>query len=201
MMNAYPQRHGLLVIVAACLWVAMESAMGQQVDTSQWTETAEGVEFGPDDPFRKVSAHVAGATLLKRYQAYRPQADQREDREKNRAVVRRFFELPMGAEAAHLYAADGNKQLPNMGIQWRGIPALIKNNEQNSKLFAGWKWTDIIVWDTQDPTAFWVECQGGQVQEGGAGTVASHYILQFVVRQGKIEIMKEFTTPFARGLE
>jgi hypothetical protein len=177
-------------------------AFGQtETDTSHWKQTPDGIVFNKDDPNAKIAPYVAGATFLKKYESYKPRAIADQNRDKNRAVIKQFFDMPIGEAAARLYTGDGVKQLPSMGIEWRGVPNLIKNNDQNSKLFASWKWTDIVVWDTQDPSVFWVECQGGQHQEGGGGTFGSHYLLQFVIKDAKIEIMKEFTTPFARGLE
>jgi hypothetical protein len=191
-------RKAILMLAMGMLFAS--SAAQSQTDTSRWKETPDGIVFGPGDPNLKISPNIAGATFLKKYQSYKPQTDANQDRARNREVVKRFFEMPIGEAAARLYGPDGNKQLPSMGVQWRGLPNLIKNNEQNSKLFGAFKWTDIVVWDTQDPSVFWVECQGSQRQEG-TYNFSSHYLLQFVIKNAKIEILKEFTTPFAQGVE
>ena len=173
----------------------MAGRSAAQASSTQMKETPEGVVLGNDDTHHNISAVISGATLLRSYEPYQPKPDQPgQVRELNRAVVNRFFELPIGEQRARLYADDGVKQILNLGVQWRGLAAQLKNNEQNKVLFSGWKWKEVVIWDTQDPTVFMVEAHGSQT-EGGAGPADSHYVMQFVVVSGKIELMREMNAP------
>jgi len=153
-------------------------------------QTPEGVQLN-DDP----NAVARGAVLLDSYESYPASSgDVNQDREKNCEVVSRFFALPIGDERAELYASDGVKQIPAMGIQWAGLDAQRQNNEQNAALFSGWTWNDFQIWETQDPSVFWVEADGSTGPDAvmpGSG----HYIMQFVIRDGKIELFREFQMP------
>ena len=81
-----------------------------------------------------------------------------------------------------------------MGTQWVGLEAQRKNNEQNARLFRGWTWHDFQIRETQDPAVFRVEADGSTGPDAvmpGSG----HYIMQFVVRDGKIALFREFQIP------
>jgi len=136
-----------------------------------------------------------GATLLSVYNSHQPSVEQSgQVRTYNRATVTRFFHLPIGPERAALYAADGVKEIPHMGIQWKGAEAQMKNNEQNQTLFPGWSWKNVVVWDTQDPTVFFVEADGNTAP-GATPPSANHYVMQLVVKSGKIALFREFLVP------
>ncbi len=139
---------------------------------------------------------VPGSTLLRSYAPYAGDAAvmHGEDRARNHATVRRFFELPIGAERARLYARDGVKQLPGLGIQWPGIDAQFRNNEQNRGRYPGWAWSDVVIWNTDDPTVFWAEANGATAP-GAQPAYANHYVMQFVVRGGRIALFREFGSP------
>lgn len=151
-------------------------------------QTREGVRVAGD--------LVPRSTLLRSYAPYQPDVATAagEDRARNRATVARFLELPIGAERARLYAADGVKQLPALGIQWPGLDAQLSNNEQNRGRYPGWKWSDVVIWNTDDPTVFWVEASGATAP-GAQPAYANHYVMQFVVRGGSIALMREFGSP------
>jgi hypothetical protein len=120
--------------------------------------------------------------------------NQEQDGDRNREVVARFFALPIGDERAELYAADGVKQIPIMGIQWVGLEAQHKNNDQNIELFPGWTWNSVQVWETQDPSVFWVEADGATAP-GAEMPSSGHYIVQVVVKDQKIALLREFKIP------
>jgi len=81
-----------------------------------------------------------------------------------------------------------------MGIQWQGAGAQLKNNEQNQTLFPGWSWKNVVIWDTQDPTVFFVEADGNTAP-GATPPSANHYVMQLVVKSGKIALFREFLVP------
>ncbi|MCC7462358.1 MAG: PhzA/PhzB family protein [Gammaproteobacteria bacterium] len=140
---------------------------------------------------------VSGAALLQRYTPHQPAARTAapgQDRERNRGTIQRFFALPIGADRARLYARDGVKQIPAMGVQWRGMDNQLRNNEQNTKLFPGWAWNSVVIWDTQDPTVFWAEAEGATAP-GATPHWANHYVMQYVVEDGAIVLFREFGTP------
>ena len=151
--------------------------------------TPEGVQLS-EDP----NAVARGAVLLEAYESYpATRGDESQDRAKNRETVARFFALPIGDERAELYAAYGVKQIPAMGIQWTGLEAQHRNNEQNIELFPGWAWRNVQIWDTQDPSVFWVEADGSTAP-GAEMPSSGHYLVQVVVKDRKIVLLCEFKT-------
>lgn len=175
-------RKHLIVVMAAGLSIA---GFAQAL-----IQTPEGVQLN-DDP----NAVARGAVLLDSYESYPASiGDASQDREQNCKVVSRFFALPIGDKRAGLYASDGIKQIPAMGIQWAGLDAQHKNNDQNIELFPGWKWRDVQVWDTQDPSVFWVEADGSTAP-GAEMPSSGHYIVQVVVKDQKIVLLREFKVP------
>lgn len=172
--------------VAALCGVALRALAAEAPPPLE--QTSEGVRVAGD--------LVPRSTLLRSYAPYVTDAARvaGEDRARNRATVARFFELPIGAERARLYAADGVKQLPALGIQWPGLAAQLSNNEQNRARYPGWAWSDVAIWNTDDPTVFWVEANGATAP-GAQPAWASHYIVQLVVRGGRIVLLREFGSP------
>lgn len=139
---------------------------------------------------------VPGSTLIREYRPWSSPGSKssNEDRARNRRTVQRFFELPIGEARARLYADDGVKQLPALGVQWPGLDGQLKNNEQNRGRYPGWSWRDVTIWETTDPTVFWVEASGSTAP-GATPAYSNHYVMQFVVRAGKIALFREFGAP------
>ena len=153
-------------------------------------QTPEGVQLN-EDP----NAVSRGATLLRHYESYPASpGDEQQDRDGNRAIVARFFAVPIGDQRAELYAADGVKQIPSMGIQWEGLEAQHRNNDQNTELFFGWTWNNVHLWDTQNPSVFWVETDG-HTAPGATLPSSGHYLVQVVVKDRKIALLREFKIP------
>jgi ketosteroid isomerase-like protein len=177
------------VTVVAGAAAAIDAVAASGADAAPPLEqTREGVRVAGD--------LVPGSTLIRSYEPYAGDATtvRGEDRTTNRATVARFFALPIGAERAQLYATDGVKQLPALGIQWPGLDAQLKNNEQNRGRYPGWSWSEVVIWNTEDPTVFWVEANGATAP-GAQPAYANHYVMQFVVRGGRIVLFREFGTP------
>lgn len=158
------------------------------VSAAPLSETPEGVLYEGNV--------VSGAQVIHSYEPLKAsgEATPSTERAANKAVIAHFFELPIGEERARLYADDGVKQIPSMGVQWIGLDAQLKNNKQNETLFPGWTWAKVVIWDTSDPTVFWVEAEG----RTGAGRIpaySNHYVMQMVAKGGKIVLFREFGTP------
>lgn len=183
-----------LILWTAVTWVAgaaaaFDAAAASGADAAPPLEqTGEGVRVAGD--------LVPGSTLMRSYAPYAGDAAtvRGEDRVSNRATVARFFALPIGPERAQLYATDGVKQLPGLGIQWPGLDAQLKNNEQNRGRYPGWSWSEVVIWNTEDPTVFWVEANGATAP-GAQPAYVNHYVMQFVVRGGRIALFREFGAP------
>jgi len=170
-------------------WLIAAAAVVIPANAQTLKQLPEGVALGD------VHAIAQGATLLSVYNSHQPSVEQSgQVRTTNRATVTRFFHLPIGPERAALYAADGVKEIPHMGIQWQGAGAQLKNNEQNQTLFPGWSWKNVVIWDTQDPTVFFVEADGNTAP-GATPPSANHYVMQLVVKRGKIALFREFLVP------
>ncbi|SFO01133.1 PhzA/PhzB family protein [Xenorhabdus japonica] len=66
------------------------------------------------------------------------------------------------------------------------------------KCFPDWHWYNIVIFDTQDPNIFWVECDGkGIIRFEGypEGMYENHFIHYFEFENGKIKIQREFMNP------
>jgi len=154
-------------------------------------ETPEGLAT-PD-------GHIIGkAKLVRSYSIHQPapaSAGAESERARNRATVKKYFELSFGEERARLFTEDGVKQVLPRGMQWAGMDAHLQNNRENVAQFPGWKWSNTTIWDTQDPTVFWVEADGSTVPTPDKPVVAGHYILQVVLKNGKIALYREFGAP------
>lgn len=186
-MNFHPPRSPATPAVATALLVLISNADAADAGPPL-TVTPQGVSVAGD--------LVPGSSLITGYEPYVSGqiSTQGEDRAVNRRTVARFFELPIGEERARLYANDGVKQLAALGIQWVGIDGQLKNNAQNVGRYPGWKWSDVTIWNTDDPTVFWVEASGATAP-GAQPAYANHYVMQFVVRDGKIALFREFGAP------
>ena len=169
-------------------WLIAAAAVVIPANAQMLRQLPEGVALGDEQ------AIAQGATLLSSYDTHQPSAEGGQVRASNRATVTRFFKLPIGPERARLYASDGVKQIPHMGIQWKGANGQMRNNEQNQSLFPGWSWKNVVVWDTQDPTVFFVEADGNTAP-GATPSSANHYVMQLVVKSGKIALFREFMVP------
>jgi hypothetical protein len=67
------------------------------------------------------------------------------------------------------------------------------------RCFPDWSWTDISVFETQDPNFFWVECDGaGLIRFPGypEGRYENHFLHSFLLQDGLIRQQREFMNPF-----
>ncbi|WP_084654777.1 PhzA/PhzB family protein [Nocardia altamirensis] len=64
--------------------------------------------------------------------------------------------------------------------------------------FPDWAWTEVEIFDTQDPNRFWVECRGeGAIIFPGyeRGHYVNHFIHSFQFENGLIKAQREFMNP------
>lgn len=80
----------------------------------------------------------------------------------------------------------------------RGRDRLGEHSVWSLKCFPDWAWTDVEIFDTQDPNQFWVECNGeGKIVFPGypEGHYRNHFIHSFLFENGKIKRQREFMNP------
>lgn len=161
-------------------------------------QTAGGLKETPEGLVTPDGRLIGKARLVHNYVIHQPapaSAGKASDRAKNRATVRKYFELPPGEERARLSADDGVKEVLSRGMQWVGIDALVQSNRDSAAMFPSWKWSNTTVWDTQDPAVFWVEADGSTDPASGKEVVSGHYLAQVVLKAGKIVLYREFDAP------
>jgi hypothetical protein len=125
-------------------------------------------------------------------------------RSRNRAIVEQYMNC-RGADRLRrhlLFTEDG------VGGLWTtdsGLPIVIHGRDRlgkhavwSLKCFPDWAWTDIQIFDTQDPNFFWVECLGaGKIVYEGypEGYYTNHFLHSFQFEDGKIKRQREFMNP------
>ncbi|WP_026338547.1 PhzA/PhzB family protein [Nocardiopsis sp. CNS-639] len=81
----------------------------------------------------------------------------------------------------------------------RGRNRLAEHAVWSLKCFPDWVWTNIQIFETQDPNFFWVECDGeGAIRFKGypEGHYTNHFLHSFRFEEGKIAQQREFMNPF-----
>jgi phenazine biosynthesis protein len=93
-------------------------------------------------------------------------------------------------------------------IAIRGREKLKEHGVWSLKTFPDWVWTNVQIYETQDPNRFWVEFDGeGQIlfADYPPGHYKNHFIHSFLLENGKIKEQREFMNPFeqlrALGIE
>ncbi|MEV8638019.1 PhzA/PhzB family protein [Streptosporangium sp. NPDC051023] len=111
-----------------------------------------------------------------------------------------------------LFAQDGSAGLyttdTGAPVISQGHEKLKAHGEWSLRMFPDWEWTNVEIFDTQDPNRFWVECDGeGQIlyPDYPPGHYRNHFIHSFLFENGKIKLQREFMNPFqqlrALGIE
>jgi len=127
-----------------------------------------------------------------------------EIRRKNRAIVEQYM-TTRGEDRLKrhlLFTEDGS------GGLWTtesGEPIVIRGRDRlgehaiwSLKCFPDWVWTNVELFETQDPNRFWVECDGvGQILFPGypEGLYRNHFLHSFLFEDGKIKQQREFMNP------
>ncbi|MEV4496286.1 PhzA/PhzB family protein [Micromonospora arborensis] len=111
-----------------------------------------------------------------------------------------------------LFTEDGSAGLwtsdTGQPVASQGHDKLRAHGEWSLRMFPDWAWTNIEIFETQDPNRFWVECDGeGQILYPAypPGHYRNHFIHSFELDNGKIRRQREFMNPFqqlrALGIE
>ncbi|MFW6691050.1 PhzA/PhzB family protein [Streptomyces sp. MAR4 CNX-425] len=125
-------------------------------------------------------------------------------RARNRAAVEQYMQT--GAEARlrryTLYTEDGSASLfyTDVGrpIVVRGREKLKRHGELSMQVLPDWQWEGVSIYETQDPSVIWVECEGeGTIRFPGypQGRYRNHFIHGFTLSDGRIVASREYTNP------
>lgn len=140
--------------------------------------------------------------------------DHHDLRARNRRAVEQY--LDTGTEERlrryTLYTEDGTASLfyTDIGrpIVVTGLEKLRHHGELSLRVLPDWQWFDVQIYETQDPSVIWVECDGeGTIRFPGypEGRYHNHFILGFTLRDGRIAASREYTNPIehmkALGIE
>lgn len=123
----------------------------------------------------------------------------------NRATVEKYMKTT-GQERLRrhlLFTEDGIGGLwtndTGQPIAIHGRDRLAEHAIWSLKCFPDWVWTNIEIFETQDPNFFWVECDGeGAIRFSGYpdGHYKNHFLHSFRLENGKIRQQREFMNPF-----
>jgi ketosteroid isomerase-like protein len=125
-------------------------------------------------------------------------------RARNRRAVERYLQTdPEARRRRHtLYTEDGTASLfyTDIGrpIVVRGHEKLKRHGELSLRVLPDWQWTDVHIYQTQDPSLVWVECDGeGTIRFPGypEGHYRNHFIHRFTLTDGRIAASREYTNP------
>lgn len=123
----------------------------------------------------------------------------------NRATVEEYLRVTEGEARLqrHLLCTDDAR-----GGLWTtdtGEPIAVSGQENIYRMaawsltcFPDWRWSNIEIFETQDPNWFWVECDGeGQIifPDYEPGYYKNHFIHSFRLNNGKIKEIREFMNP------
>lgn len=126
-------------------------------------------------------------------------------RKMNRATVEKYMHTT-GQDRLRrhlLFTEDGVGGLwtndTGQPIAIRGRDRLAEHAIWSLKCFPDWVWTNIEIFETQDPNFFWAECDGeGAIRFPGyaEGHYINHFLHSFRLENGKIKQQREFMNPF-----
>lgn len=125
-------------------------------------------------------------------------------RNHNRAVVAQYMNTRGEARLRRhlLFTEDGTGGLwtteSGEPIVIRGRDRLADHAVWSLRCFPDWVWTNIEIFDTQDPNRFWVECDGeGRIVYPGyaEGHYRNHFLHSFLFEDGLIKQQREFMNP------
>lgn len=130
--------------------------------------------------------------------------DRHDLRARNRQAVEHYMRTGADARLRRytLYTEDGSASLfyTDVGrpIVVRGREKLQRHGELSMQVLPDWQWTDVNIYETQDPSVIWVECDGeGTIRFPGypQGRYRNHFIHGFTLSDGQIVSSREYTNP------
>ncbi|MCX5335444.1 MULTISPECIES: PhzA/PhzB family protein [unclassified Streptomyces] len=130
--------------------------------------------------------------------------DRHDLRARNRQAVEQYMRTGPEARLIRytLYTDDGTASLfyTDIGrpIVVTGREKLKRHGELSLKVLPDWQWYDVQIYETQDPSVIWVECDGeGTIRFPGypEGHYRNHFIHGFTLDDGKIAASREYTNP------
>ncbi|MFJ3969436.1 PhzA/PhzB family protein [Streptomyces parvus] len=130
--------------------------------------------------------------------------DHHDLRSRNRRAVEQYMKTGPEARLSRytLYTEDGTASLfyTDIGrpILVRGRGNLKRHNEISLEVLPDWEWSGVRLYETQDPSVIWVECDGeGTIRFPGypEGHYSNHFIHGFTLRDGRIAASREYTNP------
>lgn len=125
-------------------------------------------------------------------------------RARNRRAVEQYMLTDAEARLRRytLYTEDGSASLfyTDVGgpIVVRGRDKLKRHGELSLQVLPDWQWIDVHLYQTQDPSVIWVECDGeGTIRFPGypKGRYRNHFIHGFTLDDGRIVSSREYTNP------
>ncbi|MFE2276699.1 PhzA/PhzB family protein [Streptomyces sp. NPDC059454] len=126
-------------------------------------------------------------------------------RRRNRETVEKYMEQIKGElrlERHHLFSEDGSAGLYTTDsgepIVFSGKEKLAAHGRWSLEVLPDWEWTDVQIFETQDPNRFWVECGGrGKILFPGypEAIYENHFIHSFLLSDGRIKEQREFMNP------
>ncbi|WP_331769086.1 phenazine biosynthesis protein (plasmid) [Embleya sp. NBC_00888] len=126
-------------------------------------------------------------------------------RRRNRATVEEYLRVTEGTPRLDRHRLFSEDARGGLWTTDTGQPAAVTGKENlgrmaawSLEMFPDWRWTNIQIFETQDPNHFWVECDGeGQIlfPDYPPGYYENHFIHSFRLDNGKITEVREFMNP------
>lgn len=125
-------------------------------------------------------------------------------RARNRATVADYMSRKFeGRLTRHeLFTEDGEAGLytsdTGRPVVSKGRDKLEQHGKWSLSVLPDWEWTNVEIFETQDPNKFWVECDGeGKILFPGypEGYYRNHFIHYFELDEGLIKSEREFMNP------
>jgi ketosteroid isomerase-like protein len=121
-------------------------------------------------------------------------------REQNEDALRRFFSDDFaGADRRNLWAEDALFEMPyeyDGPIQIRGREAIMAESEEWAERVHDWRFFDLVIHATVDPTVFWVTVKS-ECKDRNDKTWNTDFVNYFRVVDGQVVHRKEYFDPGA----
>lgn len=137
-----------------------------------------------------------------------PFAGAADQRRRNRETVATYLRMTEGEARLRRHELFTDDAIGGLWTTDTGEPAAVSGKEKLGEMaawslrcFPDWRWTNVHIYETQDPDHFWVECDGeGKIlfPDYEPGHYVNHFIHSFHLRDGKITEIREFMNPCAQ---